>query len=271
MSVLKRPGTAVDETLETIRDRIISGVYPPGMRISQQELAEELEVSRTPLREALQRLANEGLVLSKTNRGMQVAPASLTDVEESYYLRLLVEPPIIAPIAPSVTEADIKVMEHALVRMENPTVSTRDFQEAHAQFHQVLLHRYPKAATDLINDLHSRIYRYQRLYFGRPVTVDDFTCLDRIFMEAITERDGDRARHILQLHLLDAAIGLVREGEPQHDFKVLKVAVQALKMEIDGLGDPSAARPYPVRWLEEPGGNLPEIRTLNLHYMPAQD
>ena len=267
MTMLKRPGTAVDETLEKIRERIISGVYSPGMRISQQELAAELEVSRTPLREALQRLTHEGLVISKANRGMEVAPASIVDVEGSYYLRLLVEPATIAAIAPQVTEEDIAVMERALSRMEQPAVSTRDFQEAHSEYHNVLLHRYPKASADLTKELHAQIYRYQRLYFGRPVAIADFTWLDRIFLQAVMERNGGRARHLLEFHLLDAAIGLVLEAEPKHTFKVLKVAVQAMHMEIEGLGEPDAVRPYRVRWLQGEPTELPELKTSNLHYV----
>lgn len=97
MSTVKRPGTVVDDLVENLRERIVTGALAPGVRLSQQQLAEDLQVSRTPLREALQRLATEGLVIGQANRGMVVAPVPLSDVEDAYALRLLVEPRQPAP------------------------------------------------------------------------------------------------------------------------------------------------------------------------------
>ena len=54
MSTVKRPGTVVDDLVENLRERIVTGALAPGVRLSQQQLAEDLQVSRTPLREALQ-------------------------------------------------------------------------------------------------------------------------------------------------------------------------------------------------------------------------
>src|SRR5262245_33483485 len=153
-----RPGTAVSDIYLAIRDRIVAGEYAPGLRLSQQQLAEELKVSRTPLREALQRLEAEGLVVGQANKGMEVAPVSLGDVENSFAMRLLVEPVTVAAIAARVTDDDLAQMEQALAEMQRPTIATRDFQEAHWRLHRVLLKRYPEALATVIRDLHTRSY-----------------------------------------------------------------------------------------------------------------
>jgi|TARA_Y100000114_G_scaffold154438_1_gene176472 DNA-binding GntR family transcriptional regulator len=142
VSTVKRPGTVVDDLVENLRERIVTGALAPGVRLSQQQLAEDLQVSRTPLREALQRLATEGLVIGQANRGMVVAPAPLSDVEDAYALRLLVEPATVAAIVETVTDDDIAAMEKALGGMERAGVSTRDFQKAHAAYHEVMLQRF---------------------------------------------------------------------------------------------------------------------------------
>lgn len=266
MSGRKRPGTAVDDLVESIRERIISGQLPPGVRLSQQQLAEELEVSRTPLREALQRLATEGFVTAQANRGMVVAAAPLSDVEGTYALRLLVEPATVRALVDTVSDVEIDEMADALAAMEEPGVSTRDFQAAHLRYHQVMLDRYPAHSADLIHRLHMQIYRHQRLYFSRPPAVADFTWLDRIFLDAVRARDGELARHILEFHLIDACIGMLVEVDDEYAFDSLLVSLRGLNIEIDGIG---RRRPGLLTWQDGPPPGLPQLKTSNLEYRTA--
>lgn len=270
MSTGKRPGTAVDDLVENLRERIVTGDLAPGVRLSQQQLAEDLAVSRTPLREALQRLATEGLVIGQANRGMVVAPAPLSDVEDAYALRLLVEPATVAAIVDAVTDDDIAAMEEALSAMERPDVSTRDFQQAHLAYHRVMLKRYPPYASELIGSLHRRIYRQQRIYFSRPPAVADFIWLDRIFLQAVAERRGQLARHLLEFHLLDAAVGLVVDVNPEYEFHALAVSLHGLGMEVPALGASPMVRPLDVTWQGGTPAELPhDLKTGNLSFVPA--
>jgi DNA-binding GntR family transcriptional regulator len=84
--------SVVDQVYSAIRDRIIQGSLERGARIHQEDLAEELGVSRTPVREALRRLAAEGLVEMRTNRGARVADVARSDMESAYQARLVIEP-----------------------------------------------------------------------------------------------------------------------------------------------------------------------------------
>jgi DNA-binding GntR family transcriptional regulator len=79
-----RSGSRVGTAYEAIRRRILDNVYPPGHRALESALAEELGISRTPVREALIRLANEGLVEVIPRHGMRVLPVSPTDMQEIY-------------------------------------------------------------------------------------------------------------------------------------------------------------------------------------------
>ncbi|MFI6879936.1 GntR family transcriptional regulator [Streptomyces sp. NPDC050400] len=81
----------VERTEELIRARIHSGAYPPDARLRERELAEALGVSRVPVREALMRLAAEGLVVLEPRRGARVRRLTLRDIEELFDLRLSLE------------------------------------------------------------------------------------------------------------------------------------------------------------------------------------
>jgi DNA-binding GntR family transcriptional regulator len=84
--------SVVDQVHGALLERIVAGELPPGSRLRQEALAEELGVSRTPLREALVRLASEGLVEFTPNRGATVAARDFSDMEQAWGARLVIEP-----------------------------------------------------------------------------------------------------------------------------------------------------------------------------------
>src|SRR5689334_24083599 len=74
-----------------VRQAIVENRYPPGHRLVEQRIAEELGLSRTPVREALRMLQAEGLVVSERNRGSMVRPLSETEIVDLYGLRIRLE------------------------------------------------------------------------------------------------------------------------------------------------------------------------------------
>src|SRR5437588_3494343 len=84
--------SVVDQVYAAIRERISNGSLPRGGRVHQEDLALELGVSRTPVREALRRLAAEGLVEMRINRGARVADIDQGGMRGAYEARLVVEP-----------------------------------------------------------------------------------------------------------------------------------------------------------------------------------
>ncbi|WP_406506026.1 GntR family transcriptional regulator [Streptomyces sp. NBC_01602] len=265
-----RPGTTVEEIYRTLRERIIEGRYVPGFRLSQGALAAELETSRTPLREALHRLEADGLVVAEANRGMEVAPTSPADVEQHYVLRLLVEPTTISGIIDLLTEDDLVRMTQDLEAMEAARHRIRDFQEAHLRFHQTALSRYPKALAELTESLHLKIHRHQRLYLSHPHTPEQFTSVDRNFLEAVRARDSELARQILEFHLIDAALGLVLDSDPDHSFDALLVATRGLGIELGTTPENRAQCPVPMRWRRLGARTDLELNTSNLRLVRTE-
>jgi DNA-binding GntR family transcriptional regulator len=84
--------SVVDQVYGVIRERILAGDLPRGARVHQEDVAADLGVSRTPVREALRRLAAEGLIEMRTNRGARVTDLGPDDMGQPYEARLVVEP-----------------------------------------------------------------------------------------------------------------------------------------------------------------------------------
>jgi len=84
--------SVVDQVYGVIRERILTGALPRGARVHQEDVAADLGVSRTPVREALRRLAAEGLIEMRTNRGARVTDLEPDDMRPPYEARLAIEP-----------------------------------------------------------------------------------------------------------------------------------------------------------------------------------
>ena len=106
--------TLSEQIFSLVRDRVISGKIPVDAAIRQDALAAELGVSKIPLREALARLEQEGLLVSQANRGFFVRPLNADEVEEVYALRLKLEPDAVSEAAKVATDADRKAARDAL-------------------------------------------------------------------------------------------------------------------------------------------------------------
>lgn len=258
----------MDDLYAALRERIVDGTYSPGLRMSQEALAADFQVSRTPLREALQRLESDGLVVSHANRGMHVAPIVNSETEQSYALRVLVEPPTLAAVSTDLTAADLEEMEHELDAMRKHRGHSRKFQDAHQRFHDVALRRYPSNFRQLIDQLHMRIYRHQRIYLSHQQTPDDFIELDADLVEALRDADYGRVRRIMEFHLIDAAIGLALDADPDHCFESLLVALKGRQIAIAHHPDGRIDRPAEIRWMSGEQVDVPDRATQNLILRP---
>ncbi|WP_395443226.1 GntR family transcriptional regulator [Caulobacter sp. UC70_42] len=110
--------TLSDQTYELVRKRILLGQMAPGTPVRQDTIAEELGVSKIPLREALSRLEQDGLLSSYPNRGYVVRPLSVDEAHEVFDLRLKLEPGATAAGCKKATPEDQQVVKAALAALE---------------------------------------------------------------------------------------------------------------------------------------------------------
>src|ERR1700716_2347831 len=118
-SGVTRDGQHVAAVHERLRAAILRGEIPAGETTSQVTLARDLEVGRTPLREALRMLQREGLVISEPNRRVRVAELSGDDAEELYIMRISLEAVAIRITVPNLISDDFAELEGYMAQMDH--------------------------------------------------------------------------------------------------------------------------------------------------------
>lgn len=127
MAAFQRPRTVAAGVYEHLRHELLTGTLEPGTWLREQELAEALQVSRTPVREAARLLAQEGLLVIEPNRGLRVPPLSLPEAVDTYAVREPLEAMAARLAARNATEADRAELRDHLRAMDAATPG--DFAE----------------------------------------------------------------------------------------------------------------------------------------------
>lgn len=133
------PRALYEEVAERLRQRIFKRELAPGNWIDELRIAEELGISRTPLREALKVLAAEGLVTMKVRRGAYVTEVSEQDLRDVYHLLSLLESDAAGVVAASASDAQLKELATLHQQLEKATANTDRFFEINERFHMRLL------------------------------------------------------------------------------------------------------------------------------------
>jgi DNA-binding GntR family transcriptional regulator len=156
----------VDRVSHSVRRAILEGGLRPGETLSISDLAADLGVSHSPVREALQRLSGQGLVVLRPARTAIVMPLELEDLQELYRLRKLIEVDAATRAAPQLSEKDFAALERHLADMSDAAVDTDSFWESHNAFHSVLLAPVLSPRTErMITELSQGVERYLRIVY----------------------------------------------------------------------------------------------------------
>jgi DNA-binding GntR family transcriptional regulator len=199
---------------ERIRSNIIEGVLPPGSQLNEVDLAETFGVSRGPVREALQRLIQEGLLRSEPHRGVFVPVMSAGDIDDIYLAREALETAAVRRItgtsraAPAYKAIDkiVRAMETAERADDWKTVANRDLD-----FHTALVAaaespRLERMFTTVISETQLCLGMLTSAYNAR----DDLVEEHRRICEMIREDDTVGAVAVLKKHFDDAVVTLKR-------------------------------------------------------------
>lgn len=127
-----------EQVYRQIKEAIQSGELKPGTRLREVELAHWLGMSRTPVREALGRLANEGLVANDVKRGMIIAELDHQMVTELYAMREVLEGTAAGLAARYATEAEIAILRQIIKKDQEPGIDTAGLASNNKLFHQAL-------------------------------------------------------------------------------------------------------------------------------------
>jgi DNA-binding GntR family transcriptional regulator len=218
-----------------MRNAILRAELAPGDELSQVRLAQELGVSRTPLREALRMLVNEGLLEGEPNRQLRVAGYSIADMEELYVARVSLETTGLRITIPRLTTRDIAHMEGLLAQMGH-YAGEEDYDNwevPHRALHHALHAHAGRRVLAILVQLSEYAGRYRRAYSMQErrawVTAQDE---HRRIVDACRARDADEGARLLAEHLGHTAIGLIDMLDPDYAADALRTAIAAASAPV---------------------------------------
>lgn len=196
--------TMQEAVVEHLRKLILSGKYAPGQRLIQDELAEELGISRTPVREALTQLAHQGLVVISSYKGASVAKFSVSNLMEIYTVRIALESYATYLAAGSITDGVLEQLEEKMKEM-GEAFHHKEFEHllgAHHQFHANI---YYLAGKQRLSELTirylelSNVYQRMALSIGRGANDPIKEHVD--ILETLRSRDAEASCRLMRAHL----------------------------------------------------------------------
>lgn len=192
--------TAVELVTDEIRQMILSGRISPGSVLRQEVLAEELGVSRVPVREAITRLQSEGLLNVVPHKGAYVQELSVDEVRETFNIRLRLEPWVFSEAIPLITDAEINKAERMVKDMDK--AAGAEWGSLNWKLHETLYRPARCEITlQMLRVLHDRCDRYFRFQVVKVPIREQSHKEHMQIIDACRNRDVKLGTKLLETHV----------------------------------------------------------------------
>lgn len=192
---------------ETLRNAIVSGVLQPGERLMEIQVAEELGVSRTPVREAIRKLELEGFVVMIPRRGTYVSDLSIKDITEVFEVRTSLDVLAAGLAAERITEEELEQLERLLVEIGG-YIEVNDMDkivEADSQFHDIFYQASRnERLVGIINNLREQLTRFRSLSMSYPGRLKEMFGEHTRMVESLGQRNVSLAQQFAGEHMANA-------------------------------------------------------------------
>lgn len=200
-----------DVVFNTLREAILKGDLKPGERLMELQLAAKLGVSRTPIREAIRMLEQEGLAVTMPRKGAEVAKMTLKDMEDVLEIREALDELAVRIACEKITDEQMKRLTDAKDLFETSTRSgdVKMIAEADVSFHDVIYEATgnPKLET-LLNNLREQVYRYRVEYIKDPQNYPVLIREHEAILLALKERNVKKAERAMHEHVANQAVAV---------------------------------------------------------------
>lgn len=214
---IQRAQSLHEQTYQTLRSAILSGELAAGKRLIETQIAEMLQVSRTPVREAIRQLQRENLVMSDANGALRVATLSVTDAAHLYDCRIALEQVSVSEAAQHATAEQLEAIGLAIVqaeRMAEGNHQLTNYQLLHMdyQFHRLLA---DSSGNPWLLTLLDQVFDKMALLRLRTMQYNpgvlEIRQEHRRIFEAVRDRDAAAAVAAVQNHLLASKARVIHE------------------------------------------------------------
>lgn len=213
-----------------VREAILRGEIPANEPISQVKLAERLGISRTPLREALRMLEREGLLTSEPNRRVRVPALSVSDLEQIYASRIVIEALAIRLSVEHFTDEQLTRMRQLIGDMARAS-EQKDLEAwttPHREFHAALRAYSGSRVCELAGSLADHSERYHRVHMSEPASWSSADIEHEGIVDACSQRDVTLAVHRLATHLARTPLSILALAHPEHEPVAVRSALRSV-------------------------------------------
>ena len=208
-----------DVVFNTLREAILKGELKPGERLMELQLAAKLGVSRTPIREAIRMLEQEGLAITIPRKGAIVVGMTEKDMQDVLEIREALEELSVQVACDKITEEEIARLRENMENFEESLKSgdLKRMAEADVEFHDVIYQATdnPKL-INMLNNLREQMYRYRVEYLKNPSNHEQLLREHEAIYRGIMEKDKDAVTEMIRKHIsnqVDVVKNIIREQE----------------------------------------------------------
>ncbi|OEC37247.1 DNA-binding transcriptional regulator, GntR family [Pseudomonas cuatrocienegasensis] len=207
----QQPMTAEEEAYGYLLDAICKGQYRKGDRLIADDIAGEVGMSRMPVREAFRRLAAEGLITLRPNRGAIVSGLNIDEMHEVFEMRSALEGLAIRVAVGKITARHLSMLERLLDDMDDFRDDSAEWVSRHRAFHEYLcsLSGRPRLMRQ-ITALYSVIEPHMRLWLQHADKPLSARQEHAVILDALRNGDPDQAERVVREHIEGTVPELVR-------------------------------------------------------------
>ncbi|MEW6615277.1 MAG: GntR family transcriptional regulator [Thermodesulfobacteriota bacterium] len=203
--LLVKKGESIEKSVyKFLRKAVFSGYFQPGERLIEASLAERLNVSRTPLREAIKRLETEGLVKIIPNKGAAVLKSSPEEIEEMFFIVGVLEGLAAYLAMENISKEDVDRMREieSILEDKECQMDYEKWLKLNNEFHNIFISVCKKSLlVHLLSQKRGPLARYWYLGCTSPGVLESCIFAHRNILEAFSERDAESARRAVEEHL----------------------------------------------------------------------
>ena len=193
-----------DVVFNTLREAILKGDLKPGERLMEMHLATKLGVSRTPIREAIRMLEQEGLAVTLPRKGAQVAKMTEKDLQDVLEIRDALDELAVVSACSRMANSEFESLTAAMEVFEKAIKAgeVKDIVEADEAFHDVIykMTKNPKLEA-IVGNMREQMYRYRYEYIKDPKVYSQLIEEHDAIIKGLKSRDVDGLREVMHTHL----------------------------------------------------------------------
>ncbi|NJR66544.1 MAG: GntR family transcriptional regulator [Leptolyngbyaceae cyanobacterium CRU_2_3] len=215
---IRRSKSLHEQTYQVLRSSILSGGLAPGDRLVETQLAQQLQVSRTPIREAMRQLQQEGLIVGDANEGLRVTSISAVDTLHLYDCRIGLEQMAVAGACKQASKAQLQLIEQYVLQaeqlMHSPDLNNFQLLDLDYQFHRAIAESSGnKWLVALLDQVFDKMTLLRVQTTRQNPQVLEIRVEHRQIYQAIAQRDPDAAIGAMHSHLISSQARVVQEVE----------------------------------------------------------